>query len=252
MLKTGRNMGNYTGIAPYYDRIFPFDETQIVFLRERLFRYNSRQACLDVGCGTGTILYALSDIFDRLVGIDLDSALLKQATGKTGNSSGKVLEFYEADMMNLEALFARGSFDCVLCLGNTLPHLSRYDFVQDFFRIIYGLLSENGLFIFQTVNYDRVLDSHVLSLPVIETSDFVFRRTYSALKANGKIDFNIVLHNTAKDDDVDSSVELLPIRMVKYCDCVESSGFAKSEFFGSYDGSVWNEDSVLTIGVCQK
>lgn len=245
-------MGNYTGIAPYYDRIFPFDETQIQFLRSRLSSGDTRRACLDVGCGTGTVLYALSNVFGRLVGIDLDSALLKLATEKAGSGAGKLLEFYEADMMTLETLFPRGSFDCVLCLGNTLPHLPRYDFVQDFFRVIHGLLSAKGLFIFQTVNYDRILDRRVLSLPVIETDDIVFRRTYSPLKANGKISFDLSLHDAAHDSEIASSVELLPLRMAKFCDCVESSGFTKSEFFGSYDGSLWNGDSFLTIGVCEK
>lgn len=245
-------MGNYTGIAPYYDRIFPYDEKQIRFLREQLSLKNTRPACLDVGCGTGTVLYALSDGFDRLVGIDLDTGLLKQATEKTESGSGKALEFYEADMMNLETLFPRGALDCVLCLGNTIPHLSRYEYVQDFFRVVYGLLSENGVFIFQTVNYDSILDHHVLSLPVIETNELVFRRTYSSLKSTGKIDFDISLHDTAADDDIVSSVELLPVRMAKYRECVKSSDFAECEFFGDYDGSAWNGDSFLTIGVCKK
>jgi SAM-dependent methyltransferase len=88
--------------------------------------------------------------------------------------------------------FPRERFSLVTCLGNTIPHLTSREDIAVFFSSAFACLEPGGSFIFQIVNYDRVLDFAVRNLPLIARDGISFDRLYSAPYDSGLIDFNTV------------------------------------------------------------
>jgi SAM-dependent methyltransferase len=174
----------------------------------------SRRAYLDVGCSTGTLLSAFSDRFDKLVGIDLDPELLKLAAKKMLPGERKKVELLEEDARALPHC-SRGGISLVTCLGNTLPHLTGPGEVGKFLSSVRDLLERDGVFVFQTINYDRVLDGGLRGLPTIERGEVSFERYYSALRDDGLIDFDTIFTDPENEIEEKYSFPLVPIRRNK-------------------------------------
>jgi glycine/sarcosine N-methyltransferase len=245
-------MSFYSGIATYYDVLFPYDDEEIFFLRRILANVKDSHSkdFLDVGCATGAVLSAVSGQFRKLIGLDLNPDLLKIAGEKLYPSQIKKIELLEENMMNLGMLFPSESFGGITCLGNTLPHLTDQAAIESFFSQVNKALSEGGVFIFQTINYNRILDSDIRGLPIIEREGITFERYYSAVKKDGLIVFDVILSDAAKDLDIRESISLRPYKKEDFERCLRSAGFSRMEFFGDYAGSSYGAESPLLIGAC--
>ncbi len=245
-------MSFYTSIAPYYDRIFPYDATVFNFLTNILDsadRPVSRRSFLDVGCATGTVLSALSGRFERLVGVDLDSSLVALAVEKLV-AEGIRADLRVADMMTIETEFPQEKFSLVACLGNTLPHLTGKGQLDLFFASVYRCLEDGGVFVFQIINYDRILDGHIRGLPVIERPGLIFTRTYPEQRPDGLLDFETILRDTGTNAEITNSVVLNPVRKDRIEELLHRAGFGRTVFFGNFAGDGYRSDSFLEIGVC--
>jgi len=256
-------MSFYASIAAYYDLLFPFDQAQFRFLETVIdpscgecpgVRTGEEKlpghAYLDVGCGTGTMLSALSDRFRKVVGVDGDDGLLALAAEKMLPGEGKKAEFLDEDMLELEEVLAEDEFDFITCLGNTLPHLTRPTDIQASLASVCNLLENNGVFVFQIINYDRVLSQGLRGLPPIETEGVTFERHYSAVKPDGTIDFSTALIDPSKDVEIRNSIPLFPITKAQMEGFLKAAGFGRWTFYGDWSGSPWNPESFMLIGVC--
>ena len=74
---------------------------------------------LDAGCGTGRVAVRLAELGYRVVGVDVDAAMLDQA-----RAAAPGLDWRLADLATFDlGPRLRGSFDVVLVAGNTIPLL---------------------------------------------------------------------------------------------------------------------------------
>lgn len=252
-------------MAPYYDVLFPKDDEAIDFLSARMGQKGTPLSrLLDVGCGTGTVLEALQGRYASAIGLDLDPELLALAAeklackrlGAAGSSHVRYrsdsIELALADMRDLDSLFPEKEFSAILCLGNTLPHLSGDDAIRSFFSSVGKILAADGVFIFQIINYDRILDGKIGGLPVISRGTVSFSRSYSEPDASGRIFFSTELSDSVNGTVAKNSVQLFPLRSERARAALADAGFRKIEFFGDYSGKAWTHDSFLTIGVCSR
>ncbi len=247
-------MNFYTSIAPYYDRIFLYDGTVIKFISTILDSAEkpvARKSFLDVGCATGTVLSALADRFDRLSGLDLDAALVALAAEKLAGE-GTEADLRVADMLKLGKEFPTERFSLITCLGNTLPHLTRKGQLEAFFKAVHEHLEDGGVFVFQMINYDRILDGHIRGLPVIEQPGLTFTRIYPEPREDGLLDFETILRDSGKNVEIKNSVVLNPVRKDRMEALLQDAGFGSTVFFGNFAGDGYRSDSFLEIGVCYK
>lgn len=246
-------MSFYSRLAEHYDLLFPFDELQFSFLEKVLDRDGSvaPHRYLDIGCGTGTMLSAFSDRFAQVYGLDLDPSLLALAAQKMLPGEGKKVDLLEGDMRNLRGFFPEEEFSFITCLGNTLVHITSSAAIIDFLLSVRSIMEGQGVFVFQIINYDRILDQGIRGLSPIVTEGISFERYYSLPKENGLIDFDTVLNDTEEEgDEVTATVELYPVRKEEMERSLLSAGFTKCTFYGDFNGSSWKPDSLLLIGVC--
>ncbi len=243
-------MDMYTRIAEQYDLLFPLDAQVVSFLEKELVMLEIPfDRYLDIGCATGTLLSTFSGKFHRLYGLDLDPALLSLAAKKLLPGIREKTELLKASMTELDTLFPLEEFSVITCMGNTLPHLELTEF-RPFLESVSRHLEGDGIFIFQTINYDRILDNELRGLPTLERGEVTFSRYYSRLKTNGRIDFDTILIDPEEALKIENSVELTPIRKNQLEETLFGAGFTRSRFFGSFSGEAWSPESFLTIGVC--
>lgn len=196
-------MNFYKTLSEYYDDIFPTNNNKIEFLEKHI----KGNKVMDIGCGTGNHAIELSKKGYNVKGIDLNEDMIKIAFDKA-----KVLrldiDFIVDDMLSINN-HIRDKVDSVYSIGNSIVHLKDTDEILNLFKNVRKVLKNKGPFIFQIVNYDRILDKNIKKLPTInvEGKNIKFVRKY---KINSdKIEFITTIE--LDNNQLHNSVILIPL-----------------------------------------
>ncbi len=163
-------MSLYCEFAFYYEQIFPF--------REEVYRFLSEHAAppgctvLDAGCGPGHYCRRFQQEGFRPTGIDLDPEMIAAAA-----ATSPAVAFHAMDIADLATL--KQSFRLIYSIGNVVAHLSP-DRFSAFLGQVYAALEPGGCWIFQTVNWDYLLQFAQYRFPVKTVGDasLSFHRRY--------------------------------------------------------------------------
>ncbi len=216
----------YTEIAKYYDDIFPTGAAQLQLIRETAGK--PPKEILDVACGSGGYSKSLSDRGYSITAIDLDEKMVQSLKEKDKKINSRVL-----NMLNINDL--SGTFDLIFCIGNSLVHLNSPDEIKLFLKSCKNKLKPDGKLILQIVNYDRILEKRIKSLPNIKNEEkkLTFERYYSYSPDQHKVDFRTIL--TVNDEVLENHVSLYPVKSAELKELLEASGFIKAELYGSFN-----------------
>ena len=232
-------MGFYQELSRYYDEVFPVNDNEMRFVSTLL---KGRVGLLDVGCGTGNKTVRLVRPGRKIVAVDLDADMI--ATAATANRRPDI-DYRVADMLKLGEEFPPASFDAAVCLGNTLVHLTEPGGVETFLRDMAALLSPGGLFIVQILNYDRIIDDNVGTLPRLEGEHAVFTRSYDWRE--GRLHFVTELEVRESGEKYDNDIILRPLRKHDLDEILKEAGFTTMEHYGGYAGTPYAKDSFHLI-----
>ena len=235
----------YTNIADYYDYIFPYNQMHKNFILSCYKDSNSKKL-LDIGCGTGNLSLELSKNFKNVISIDLDTEMINKAISKVGNTSN--INFRCMNMLKIDEEFSENSFDAVISFGNTIVHLKNLNEMHTFFAGIRKALKPSSPFLFQIINYDRILEQHIDNLPTIENEKIQFKRDYLYDKTQNLIKFSTIL--TIKDTGtiIKNRVDLYPLLSSEIRKLLTTNGFTNINFYGSFKKDIFNPaDSIPLI-----
>ena len=237
-------MSFYQYLSTYYDEIFAVNPDEMRFLAAQI---TGKARLLDLGCGTGNKTVLFSTPNNSITAIDQDRDMIARA--KEANSRDNI--HYEVmDMLDIDKHFHQESFDGVLCLGNTLVHLEKPAAIQELLDKTYMVLTQDGTFALQLLNYDRILERNVSALPVIETANTIFTRTYA--HKDGVLRFITGLELKGSGKTFTSDIPLYPLRKEELTERLKSAGYIGLEYYGGFQGEPHDEDSFVTITVCRK
>ena len=232
-------MDFYRALSEYYDELFPLKEPQKLFLHDYL-KQEALTSVLDIGCGTGTFALEISRKDVRVLGVDLSEEMVEISKEKA-RERGSGATFAKADMRDLREI--QGEFDGVLCLGNTLAHVSGE---AELNQVLAQFREKGTRLLLQTVNYDRILADHVQELPVIKTAQLTFYRYYT-YREDGKLDFSMKIEFPETNQVVSGVNILFPITSDLLKKAMQETGWKISGWWGSYDKAPWTESSPATI-----
>jgi glycine/sarcosine N-methyltransferase len=241
----------YEEIAPYYEQIFPLQKSQVEFVKS-VFSKQGEIKLLEVGCGIGLLSFALADPLIKITAFDLDDGMLKEAISsiKKLSISAESLKFLLLNMLDIGSRFKKVTFDGVLCFGNTLVHLQSKENVLSFFNQTKKVLKPGGSFLFQLLNYDRLLEKRISSLPLIDNDNITFERYYFYPPNVATIDFKTTLTIKKNHQSIEHTIPLFPLRKMDIESMLSQAGFSYS-IFGSYLKEPFTSDSdSLVVQAC--
>src|SRR5262249_28589605 len=153
------------------------------------------RSALELGCGTGTILRGLPEEL-ALEGLDASEEMLKIARKKVPRAS-----FHLGDMSRFSL---ERRFDVILCIFNSINHLTEASRWLSFFEHVHLHLNPRGLLIFdintpskmealsRSPAHVTVFDGHVLVTQVHKVRDNLYDWPVYVLERVG--DGRVVVH----------------------------------------------------------
>ncbi|MDA3892398.1 MAG: class I SAM-dependent methyltransferase [Salinivirgaceae bacterium] len=241
-------MSFYKSIANFYDYIFPLNINQVDFVLKSVPKIEQAKI-LDIGCGTGSLTNALSEICSSVVGIDLDTEMLSIAENK---KSSENVQFIEGNMLGLSNQFENNSFDTIVCFGNTLVHLDNIQEIGSFLSQSHQILKKGGKLFIQIINYDRILNEEINFLPTIENSKIKFTRDYVYLSEDHKINFTTELFNKQTCTQIENQQLLYPLKRQEISQLLKANGFNELHIYGSFKKEPFTFESVPLIIEAEK
>jgi SAM-dependent methyltransferase len=225
-------MDFYQSISRYYQHIFPLNRMQVRFI-ESSHVDKTCQSVLDIGCAIRDLSQELASRGHQVVGIDLDEGMLKKAKNRKGNSCGKP-SFLKLNMLELDQVFTSNTFDTIACFGNTLVHLESANSILNFFEQAGKVLKEDGKFLLQIINYDRILDAGINCLPTIENDVIRFERNYIYNPDRHAINFETILTSKEDRNQIKNCIELYPIRQKEIDQLLRIAGFSCINYYSNF------------------
>ncbi len=238
----------YDQLASDYDRFnnwgnrlpveLPFIEKT---LKSALLQKDKPIRVLDAACGTGMHALALAKLGYAVSGADLSAPMIEKARTNAAATNAP-MRFESVGFGGLAAAFGESSFDGLLCLGNSLPHLlSEAELkaaLQDFGRC----LRPGGVLLIQNRNFDAVMASRQRWMDPQTFRDneyeWVFMRFYD-FEPDGILRFNMVtlkrpLCGEWRSETV--STRLAPQLLADLNKALLDSGFTNVWAYGSMTG----------------
>lgn len=238
-------MDLYGTIAPWYDRVFPYDPNQKSFTLTALEKAGLRAPynICECGCGTGALAVELAAAGHHVEASDFDQAMVQAAFRRADGASNPA--FRALDMRLVDQAYKKGQFDAVLAYGNTLVHLESPSEMGRFIHAARRVLKDNGILLLQILNYSHILDDRIEALPVIDNGGVRFERYYEKA-ANARLNFNTRLR-TPEGDTFTNSTLLYPLRKNELESLLREAGFTTISHYGEFDRSGLGGGSMVLV-----
>lgn len=228
----------YDSMGADYETMVSWDAriaNETPFFR-RLFEERAVRRVLDVACGVGRHAVTFASWGLTVTGADPSAALLDLARANAAEA-GVDVGFVQTDFLNLTKA-VEGSFDAVICIGNSLPHLLDLAQVEDALAQMRSLLEPGGTLVVQTRSAERIWarGSHLLSptLRRIGDRDLIFLRLVDVHAPTTTLNV-IRLTREGGDWNVDTkTTQLRPIAKDEMEVMLARAGFASAEYYGDY------------------
>jgi len=155
----GEQLSGYSAYARFYDSTQGDRAEHATFIRSLLKKHHPRaKTVLELACGTGSILKQLRPDFD-VAGVDLSAEMLAIARKKLPG-----VRLVEGDMRTID-LGER--FDAVLCVYDSINHLTRFRDWEAVFARARAHLENGGVFLFD-INTEHRLAQFPSGAPLVE------------------------------------------------------------------------------------
>ena len=130
------------------------------FLRKILER-SPTPSVIDLGCGTGEHCRFLAEEGFNVVGLDRSESMLDKAGDEALPEN---LNFVLGEIQEVDQKVQK-RFGAAISLGNTLVHLKSESELETGFNNLGQIIEENGLFLFQILNYERIFEKRFAISP---------------------------------------------------------------------------------------
>lgn len=232
----------YDSFAEDYDRFVNWPgrlEFELPFIQSAL---GSAKTVLDSACATGQHTLALAERGYQASGADSSPAMIARARQNAAERNLAV-HFKTAAFSELPQVFNRESFDAVLCLGNSIPHVLDQAGLMASLEGFAAVLRPGGLLIIQNRNFDQVLEQHSRWMEPQGAGDgdqeWLFVRFYDFLP-DGNMNFNILRLSRQAGrpwQQALTTTRLRPLTQAELADGLQKTGFARVDWYGGLDGT---------------
>jgi len=243
----------YKALSPDYDRMTRFGDrlrAEQDMLSQWLKRYPFKSV-VDVACGTGLHSIALKKLGVEVVGVDNSPEMLKQAE-QNARLQNVAIKWLAAPMQNLKK-YLKQSFDGLLCLGNSLPHLLSEEDLRRTLESFFALLNDGGRVVIQILNYSRILRDQERIVHISQEGDKQFIRFYDFIDPLIRFNLLTIHWQQQKASHQLISTELYPYRREELEKTLQQAGFTNLEYFGNMQFAPYDDrQSTNLVMVAEK
>ncbi|MHA2423801.1 MAG: class I SAM-dependent DNA methyltransferase [Candidatus Thorarchaeota archaeon] len=216
---------------------------------------SGKKRVLDMACGSGRHSVELAELGYIVDAFDTSSAMIESAENLAKDRSVNVT-FTVDDMLKISERY-HDSYDLILCLGNSLALLQSFQDIAKVTTMVSNLISENGTFVFQTLNFDEIAASGFSQFEpktgILRTGEeVVFKRRFDHSEGDST-HTTLVLSSTVKQDDEwienKSHQKVLRVNRPLLMAILEESGFKHIEVYSSYSGNTFDSISSRSMVV---
>ncbi len=241
------HMTLYETLAPLYDSLFPINSKATPFLDSLIpaERRSQEPRALDAGCATGAHALGLATLGWKVVGIDSEAAMI-DAAQKLAIKAGlsEKASFLEADILGVEERFGTASFDLVICLGNTLPHLGNSG-AASFLAQAHALLAPGGVIVLQTLNFSMPGIGPGYVFPKITAGTATMKRCYRSPSRDHPETLRFVVELVSDGKSRLGETNLTPLGPKMIGSLLGDAGFKRPVRHSGWDGHPFDEDRDL-------
>lgn len=229
----------YDDLSNSYDAMINFNEAleRRKTIIEKFLEANTKSAA-DVGCGTGmdSISLALNKI--KVTAFDISPGMIEQAK-KNADEKDVAIEFHNYEAKKIPEHFFN-NFDLIISFGNTIANIEGEDIIDSFERI-YNILKKDGKFIFQILNYQKIINEQERIVNVTGDDKYIYVRFYDIFP--DKLNFNILKFDKNNyRERYFSTTELVPLTEDEVSRLLHQIGFKNYEFYGNLNLKEFDEN----------
>jgi SAM-dependent methyltransferase len=248
---TSAKPSHYNKEAESYD-VFNEESSRLINLViGNIFKKHEIKSVLDLTCGTGSQVFSLTKLGYEVIGVDINSKMLKIALNKSKQEK-LLLKFLKGDMRTTKI----GEFDAVITIFNAIGHLTKEDF-EVAMQNVHSNLRDGGLYIFDIFNLNYLLEGDNITKLTIDwqevVDDIKVREIqYSTISEDGILTSYDTYYEQKGGDKpkISKSSQTLQIYTAnQLTEMLHRNGFKVLDQF-YIDGSKFNEnesDRILTV-----
>jgi glycine/sarcosine N-methyltransferase len=240
----------YDALSSDYDRFVNWQNrlsVELPFIIDKLQKNNAR-LILDAATGTGMHAIALAQRGYQASGADISQGMIARAR-TNARFAGVQVPFELAGFGKLAQAFGNHSFNALLCLGNSLPHLLTLSDLLDALVDFAACLKPGGMLLIQNRNFDAVMahrdrwmepQSHAEA-----EAEWVFQRFYD-FDPDGLLTFNMVTLKRVRHGKWSQQVttsRLRPLLRGELVSSLSEAGFVSLAPFGNMAGAPFDPET---------
>jgi glycine/sarcosine N-methyltransferase len=243
----GNSMSFYQQLSQYYDQLFPANPAQIRLIEKHA---SPSARILDIAAGTGNQALLLADNGYNVTATDSSEDRIRKMEEKS-LANDIPIQTLLVDMENIQTITS--TFDVIVCIGNSLSHLTNLNAINETVKDVAKLLESDGTFIVQIVNFDRVIEEKIHSLPIIQKPNgLTFERTYEFQQEQILFHGTLSVEEDGERRQFDNKVPLYPLQSFQLVSILQNNGFSEISLFGDYQESEYTLSSPAIVIVAKK
>lgn len=161
-------------LAPVYSWMFgDFDvkvEENLRFFSDNDIVPRSNLQALDLGAGSGFQSIALAKLGFKVTAVDVSNILLNELTNAAGSLPIRTEEIDIVEFLRKSDI----SPELIICMGDTLTHLTSLEEIREVIGRSYALLSKGGRLIISYRDLSHELQGNARFIPVRSTDQRIF------------------------------------------------------------------------------
>lgn len=216
---------------------------------------NGKQQVLELACGTGILALRLAQSGFDVTALDLSDEMLSIASERFNEAFGEQENPIQLMQGNMLALSDVGQYDLVTCYSDSLCYMENEDDVHQVFSEVYGILNDDGRFIFDVHSDYKMTQLFPGFSFHDETEDYAF--LWDSYEDEAPLSIVHELSFYVRDEDnrfvrylEDHHERTYPLDV--YQQMLTTAGFSKVEVYADFTDEAPNDTSERWFFVCQK
>ncbi len=233
-------------LVEYYDELFPITENQTEFYKTLTNHYKNPVKFLQIFCGTGLFETKLAKQGFDVTAIEEDPYLL-EAANLHRRTQLMSIRFFQMNHKEVSKFLTPGFYNIISVLNSRLMFLKK-DELQNFFTDIKKLLSKDGFFVLELLNFKK-FENKMLS-QIAERKSVRSKLFTEICSDNGK---NVISMNletgTGRVLNIFENHEITSIMPEEVKAYAKTAGFSSVEFYADFSKAKFtgNEESFIAI-----